>query len=315
VCDVTQDCRSVSANAASGRLPVTTIFFHKEYEQHGEFSNFYQPASFIDSTMPHVTWKSSEQFFMAAKAAFFGDQQSFSNIMAATTPAQAKHFGAGVRGFDGKKWSAVSEQAMERACYLKFAQNPKLSAMVKATGDAELVEAAPKDSVWGIGYSVHDASANRAQWGQNRLGHVLMRVRDYLTEGSAPPAFANMAQFVSQSMSAASASVLNDPCAHCGQSERWRNPKIGSLSPWCSKTCHDEATNCGVAASVSASASASASARTAVSVSAGAIRAATAASASALHNPCQWCGQRPRYGNSPACCRTCYANGQAAGRW
>lgn len=43
-----------------------------------------------------------------------------------------------------------------------------------------MVEASPKDRIWGIGLAVEDPrSRNPSQWlGLNLLGKVLMRVRD-----------------------------------------------------------------------------------------------------------------------------------------
>lgn len=50
------------------------------------------------------------------------------------------------------------------------------------TGDTELVEAAPKDRIWGIGFGVQHAEPFREEWGQNLLGLALMEVRRRLRE-------------------------------------------------------------------------------------------------------------------------------------
>lgn len=62
----------------------------------------------------------------------------------------------------------------------KFGQNPKLGRKLLATGDRLLVEAAPHDRVWGIGYAEAHALSNREHWGENRLGKALMVVRAQL---------------------------------------------------------------------------------------------------------------------------------------
>jgi hypothetical protein len=54
---------------------------------------------------------------------------------------------------------------------LKFTQHPHLRALLLSTGDALLVEHTENDSCWGDG---GDGS------GKNRLGQILMRVRDEL---------------------------------------------------------------------------------------------------------------------------------------
>jgi hypothetical protein len=70
---------------------------------------------------------------------------------------------------------------VEEGNYLKFSQNTGLRRKLLATGDAELVEAARGDRVWGIGFSVEDAPRTpRARWGQNLLGKALVNVRERL---------------------------------------------------------------------------------------------------------------------------------------
>jgi ribA/ribD-fused uncharacterized protein len=67
-----------------------------------------------------------------------------------------------------------------QATYIKFTRSEHadtLRAQLLATGDRELVEAAPRARVWGIGYGVANAPAKRANWGQNKLGQALQEVR------------------------------------------------------------------------------------------------------------------------------------------
>lgn len=47
-----------------------------------------------------------------------------------------------------------------------------------ATGDRELVEASPRDRIWGIGFGAKNAGANRRRWGLNLLGKSLVEVRE-----------------------------------------------------------------------------------------------------------------------------------------
>ncbi|KAI1122461.1 hypothetical protein F5Y10DRAFT_281703 [Nemania abortiva] len=47
-----------------------------------------------------------------------------------------------------------------------------------ATGDRELVEASPRDRIWGVGFGAKGAEAKRAKWGMNLLGKCLMEVRE-----------------------------------------------------------------------------------------------------------------------------------------
>ncbi len=68
-------------------------------------------------------------------------------------------------------WEHVKENVMREAVLAKFAQHDDLRAILLGTGDALLVEHTGNDSYWGDG---GDGS------GRNRLGHVLMSVRDEL---------------------------------------------------------------------------------------------------------------------------------------
>jgi ribA/ribD-fused uncharacterized protein len=75
---------------------------------------------------------------------------------------------------------SVKEGVMLDALRAKFTQHEELTAVLLGTGDAILVEHTAKDSYWGDG---GDGS------GKNRLGHLLMKVREELrAKNSQPPA-------------------------------------------------------------------------------------------------------------------------------
>ena len=65
---------------------------------------------------------------------------------------------------------------MERSVRRKFELYPDRRALLLATGEEELAEAAPTDYYWGIG---------RDGNGQNKLGLLLMRLRAEL-RGASP---------------------------------------------------------------------------------------------------------------------------------
>ena len=66
--------------------------------------------------------------------------------------------------------------------FQKFLQNPALKDFLLRTGDKILVEASPRDRIWGIGMGASNENAeNPAAWrGRNLLGFALMEVRDEL---------------------------------------------------------------------------------------------------------------------------------------
>jgi ribA/ribD-fused uncharacterized protein len=63
--------------------------------------------------------------------------------------------------------------------WAKFIQNNGLRKKLLATKNSTLVEANPKDIIWGVGLSENDPNiANPNCWrGQNLLGEILMQVR------------------------------------------------------------------------------------------------------------------------------------------
>ena len=141
------------------------------------FSNFH-PSVF---TAGGVTYHCAEQYLMARKAALFGDEATRQAILAARTPAACKALGRRVRPYDDARWAAERFGAALDMLRLKFGQNARLRAALVATGEAELVEAAPNDRIWGIGFSEQDAPGARQVWGENLLGRALMVVRAELT--------------------------------------------------------------------------------------------------------------------------------------
>lgn len=84
-------------------------------------------------------------------------------------PSSAKKLGRNVQL--RSDWEDVKEQVMYECVKAKFTQNKDLKRKLLATGDAELIEGNNwKDKVWGV-YKGK---------GENKLGKILMRVREEL---------------------------------------------------------------------------------------------------------------------------------------
>ena len=63
----------------------------------------------------------------------------------------------------------------------KFINNPDLKHKLINTNNSILYEAAPRDKIWGIGYSASNAiNINPNLYGKNLLGKALMEVRTIL---------------------------------------------------------------------------------------------------------------------------------------
>jgi ribA/ribD-fused uncharacterized protein len=137
-------------------------------------------------TVDGVEFATAEHYMMWRKAELFRDGAVAAQILAATHPQEAKSLGRSVRNFDQAVWEAERFGIVTDASVAKFAQNADLRAFLLGTGSRVLVEASPRDRVWGIGLSAgHDDAERPGQWrGLNLLGFALMEARDRLRAGA-----------------------------------------------------------------------------------------------------------------------------------
>ena len=137
------------------------------------------PATF---TVDRVTYPTAEHWMMAGKARLFGDGAAVPGILAAATPAEAKDLGRLVRGFDDARWEAARFDLVVQGNVAKFGQDPALRGYLLGTRNRVLVEASPRDRIWGIGLgAANEAATDPARWrGRNLLGFALMEARDRL---------------------------------------------------------------------------------------------------------------------------------------
>ena len=127
-------------------------------------------------------YPAAEHYMMAEKARLFGDEAIREQILAAATPGEAKKLGRQVRDFDEATWEAHRFEIVIAASMAKYSQNPELLGYLVDSGERVLVEAAPRDRVWGIGLGGQNPAAlDPRQWrGENLLGFALMVARERL---------------------------------------------------------------------------------------------------------------------------------------
>lgn len=132
-----------------------------------------------------VRYRTAEHWMMAEKARLFGDLESLARILAAGTPAEAKALGRKVTPFDAARWEKVRFEVVVRGSVAKFSAHPELKAFLLGTGDAVLVEASPRDRVWGIGMGASNPDAqDQSKWrGRNLLGFALVEARKRIKHG------------------------------------------------------------------------------------------------------------------------------------
>ena len=131
-----------------------------------------------------VEYNCAEQYMMAKKALLFGDYDSLREIMLEKNPALQKAMGKKVRGFNKEKWERYCRKYVYDGNYAKFTQNEHMLEQLLATGDKEIVEASPEDTIWGIG--LHESNPDvydKTKWlGTNWLGIAIMEVRTKLRD-------------------------------------------------------------------------------------------------------------------------------------
>mgnify|MGYP001333700914 CR=1 FL=1 len=135
-----------------------------------------------DFTVDGVRFPTAEHYMMWRKATLFNDHDMADRILRATHPSRAKALGRQVRGFEQEVWEAQRYGIVVEGNLAKFGQHPDLRRYLLDTGERVLVEASPRDRIWGIGLRDSDPRAtDPSQWrGLNLLGFALMRVRALL---------------------------------------------------------------------------------------------------------------------------------------
>ncbi|KAJ8600801.1 hypothetical protein CTAYLR_010000 [Chrysophaeum taylorii] len=164
------------------------IFFWRETERYGCFSQFYKSTDgcFVLDGVPYFC---AEQAMMAAKARLFGDEDAERAILAERhSPRRIKELGRGVRNFDARTWGQVAPDIVRSINFAKFSQNDEIRRCLVSTQSKILAEASPYDKIWGIGLDASDPRAKDPRnWpGENHLGEALMFVREKLREEKEP---------------------------------------------------------------------------------------------------------------------------------
>ncbi len=177
------DIHALRKAAAAGQRFEYLYFYGHTPREDGKLSNACFSQWFLAPfELEGHTYPTAEHWMMASKARLFQDEEMLAKILAAASPAEAKKLGREVRGFDGEKWNAARFDAVTRGNVAKFSSTVELREYLLATGDAILVEAAPRDTIWGIGLGASSEKARdpRSWRGSNLLGFALVRARAIL---------------------------------------------------------------------------------------------------------------------------------------
>lgn len=141
------------------------ICFHSKSAEFSWLSNFFRAPIRIDEQ----EYPTVEHWFQSQK---FSDGLLQENIRLTPSPAMAKKLGRTRHASFRSDWDLVKEEIMLQGLRAKFTQHSDLRTRLLKTGSVNLQEQASWDSYWGSG---------RTGKGKNRMGHLLMKVRDELS--------------------------------------------------------------------------------------------------------------------------------------
>lgn len=142
------------------------IHFYSTNDAYGGFSNFAAYPLLIDGKR----WPTSEHYFQGQK---FAGTEHAEAIRLTASPMIAARMGRDRKRPLRKDWEAVKDEIMLKAVRVKFIQHAEMAELLLSTADARLVEHTANDRYWGDG---GDGT------GLNRLGEILMRVREELRQ-------------------------------------------------------------------------------------------------------------------------------------
>jgi ribA/ribD-fused uncharacterized protein len=140
------------------------IYFYSTKDEYGAFSNFARHPFELDGLM----WPTSEHYFQAQK---FENEAYREKIRSTPSPMIAARLGRSRKEPIRSDWEEMKDKVMYRAVLAKFQAHDDLKQLLFSTGHEEIIEKTNKDYYWGCG-------ANGT--GKNRLGKILMQVRDKL---------------------------------------------------------------------------------------------------------------------------------------
>jgi ribA/ribD-fused uncharacterized protein len=124
---------------------------------------------------------------MLQKALLFSDFEIARKVLDVTSTGRkdmssVKALGRKVKNFDDAVWNKHREQIVLCGNLLKFTQNEELKEKLLATGEKMIVEASPRDRIWGIGFGEKNALERIDKWGLNLLGKALVETRKQLRD-------------------------------------------------------------------------------------------------------------------------------------
>lgn len=126
------------------------------------------------------TYSCVEQYCMKRKCDLFGDHDAGQRVMRETQPRNMKTIGDRIDNYDHRLWVDVQRSIVTEGVRAKFSQNE--DAREELLNTTNTIGEATTNKIWGIGIHISDQNCvNTSQWvGDNRMGHILMEIREEL---------------------------------------------------------------------------------------------------------------------------------------
>ena len=136
-------------------------------------SNFF-PAPF---QLDGIKYVSSEQFIQSTKAKYFGDMDTYNQLLCVSTSHECKELSRQIRFVNEEKWSEYAGDLCFPGIRAKFHQNPYcMNTLITKTSTKRIMECT-SDKLWGNGIPLHDPDCLNNVQSQGIMGQMLESIR------------------------------------------------------------------------------------------------------------------------------------------
>ncbi|CUA74447.1 putative protein R617 [Acanthamoeba polyphaga mimivirus] [Rhizoctonia solani] len=155
------------------------IYFNNPEQDYGFLSRWHV-SKFTSS---RFTYRTVQQYMAHRKGLLFAPTSSYTAaILDTTNPSALLKLSGQIPNFKESVWQRERIRLLMTANWLRFTQDSSMKARLLGTKNRELIESDPLDRYLGVGYDVANAPINRAKWGSNFHGKVLMQVRKLIAD-------------------------------------------------------------------------------------------------------------------------------------
>ncbi|KAJ1304415.1 hypothetical protein OPQ81_005563 [Rhizoctonia solani] len=160
----------------------SAVYFNTPEQDYGFLSRWHV-SKFTSS---RFTYRTVQQYMAHRKGLLFAPNSSYTAaILDTTNPSALLKLSGQIPNFNEAVWQRERIRLLMTANWLRFTQDSSMKARLLGTKSRELVECDPNDRYLGVGYDVAAAPINRAKWGSNFHGKVLMQVRKLIVDSEA----------------------------------------------------------------------------------------------------------------------------------